>query len=148
MDPVLHRPSGGAIRQQIVSSDSVSYQPVDLGIIKLLRSRGWYTVHLLDVRMRAQSRPHSEGQEPGQVDASSYSKSIGASADLLSSGKGSIIDSGTTDTVTSSSFLHIFTAFTAHPIFARVLYGTVSAQGRGGKVQGTVPRAVWHAVPQ
>lgn len=98
MDPALHRPSGGAIRQQTVKQGNLTYETVDLGLAKLLRSRGWFTVRLLDVRMRAQgARPQSEGD--GQVNASSFSRSIGASMELYNTGKGAILDSGSTDIV-------------------------------------------------
>ena len=102
-DPALHRPGGGAIRQQTATQDSLTYLPVDLGVVKLLRSRGWYTVRLLDVRMRAQTP--SQSVDAGQVNADSFSRSIGAPADQLSSGKGTIVDSGTTDTVRLTSLL-------------------------------------------
>ena len=114
-DPALHRPGGGAIRQQ----DGL---PVDLGIVKLLRSRGWFTVRLLDVRMRAQTLPQSP--EAGQVNADSFSRSIGAQSDQLSSGKGTIVDSGTTDTVrlsSSSSHSHTWHDIPTAPILLQYL---------------------------
>jgi len=88
-DQSLHRPSEGALRLQPAgapdpSPGSPGPSSVNLAFARLTKSRGWYTVRLLDVRMRAQD--------------SAVSTSLGLPAAVFNSGKGAIVDSGTTDT--------------------------------------------------
>ena len=72
----------------------------------MIKPKGWYTVKLLDVLMR----PSVEG------DGASSATSIGGDASRFSTGKGTIVDSGTTDTYLPSAvraqFQNLFRSLT------------------------------------
>lgn len=97
---------GGIDRRQLPAAEDVK-----MSYLKLVRSSGFYTVRLLDVRVRDPSSASRFGGIKGAL-----STSLGASVSWYNTGRGCIIDSGTTDTylpqAVKSKFESIFLAIT------------------------------------
>lgn len=79
----------GGVDQRIHSSPTIHYA-------RLLRNSGWATVKVVDIQLQSQSN--------------GVLTSIGETTDKYNSGKGCIIDSGTTDTYLPSSIATKFTS--------------------------------------
>lgn len=99
--------SFGGMDKYLLSSDTEH----KMGYLKLVRSSGFYTVRLLDVRMRSTSSGiRLDGAQ------SSTGVSLGHPTSYYNSGRGCIIDSGTTDTylpkAVTSKFNSLFLSIT------------------------------------
>ncbi len=79
-----------------------------LSYVKLIKGHGWYTVRLLDISLAVRSKSSTSNAD-GAGSTWQEVKSIGGPMFKCNSGKGTIIDSGTTDTYLPSVLHSHFT---------------------------------------
>jgi hypothetical protein len=105
-ESILHhaKPSASALSG---STPSLPPPPPSLSYVKLIKSHGWFTVKLIDISLAMMKYPSPTNAEAPIV--WSEIKSIGGPLSKCNNGKGTIIDSGTTDTYLPSALHSYFT---------------------------------------
>lgn len=103
VDTALHLPPQRGLSAQQYQANRTSTGGVLFA--QLLKPRGWYTVKLLDVLMRPNTPSATE-----KTGAVPEAKSIGGDTSRYNAGKGTIVDSGTTDTYLPASLRAQFQA--------------------------------------
>ena len=86
--------------------------------IRLLKPKGWFTVRLLEVAMIKQGGNNDSSNHSSSTGAGIIKKVIDAPVSIYNTGKGTIVDSGTTDSYLPTSISKKFT-----PIFKELSGG-------------------------
>jgi hypothetical protein len=125
---------GGGIMTLGGVDQSIHTHGKEIKYAKLTKSKGWFTVNLLDISMRPSKSSNYQKQKikSENLDSLQPSYSIGANHGVLNGKKGVIVDSGTTDTylplAIKKSFEELFKKITGGLSYSNTNIGLNSSQ--------------------